>query len=57
MSNCASAGFRHALVVAETGSTARDGGGGGVDGDDDGGGSVNGNGAPGRDRMSVVAKL
>ena len=57
MSNCAGAGFRHALVVAETGSTARDGGGGGVDGDDDGGGSVNGNGAPGRERMSVVAKL
>lgn len=43
-------------MVAETGSTARDGGGGGVDGDD-GGGSVNGNGAPGRERMSVVAKL
>lgn len=45
-------------MVAETGSAARDGGGGGVDGDgDDGGGSVNGNGAPERERMSVVSKL
>lgn len=46
--NCVGAGRRHALVAGAE-STERDG--------DDGGGSVNGNGAPRRDRMSAARKL